>query len=152
MTDASDIAVGAVVQQYVNGSWCPIAFFSKPLKDAETRYSTFDRELLAIYLAVKHFHYFLEGRQFHIWMDHKPLTFALSSRSDQHSPRQIRHLDLISQFTTDIRHIQETHNSAADALSRIVVNAIHCDGLNIVIDFRVMAEAQVNDPDLTKLR
>ncbi len=123
-----------------------------PLKDAETRYSTFDRELLAIYLAVKHFRYFLEGRQFHIWMDHKPLTFALSSRLDQHSPRQIRHLDLISQFTTDICHIQETHNSAADALSRIVVNAIHCDNLNTVIDFRVMAEAQVNDPDLTKLQ
>ncbi len=38
MTDASDIAVGAVLQQYVNGSWCPIAFFSKSLKDADTRY------------------------------------------------------------------------------------------------------------------
>ncbi len=86
-------------------------------------------------------------------MDHKPFTFALSSRSDRHSPRQIRHFDLISQFTTDIRHIQGTHNSVADALSRIVVNAIHCDGgLNTVIDFRVMAEAQVNDPDLTKLQ
>ena len=79
ITDASDVAVGAVLQQYVNGQWCPIAFFSKSLKAAETRYSTFDRELLAIYLAVKHFRYFLEGRQFHIWTDHKPLTFALST-------------------------------------------------------------------------
>ena len=61
MTDASDVAVGAVLQQLVDGNWCPIAFFSKGLKPAETRYSTFDRELLAIYLAVKHFRYFLEG-------------------------------------------------------------------------------------------
>ena len=48
MTDASDVAVGAVLQQYINEQWHPIAFFSKKLKPAETRYSTFDRELLAI--------------------------------------------------------------------------------------------------------
>ena len=40
MTDASDVAVGAVLQQYVDGKWCPIAFFSKALKPAEKRYST----------------------------------------------------------------------------------------------------------------
>ena len=49
MTDASDTAVGAVLQQQINGEWKPIAFFSKRLKPAETRYSIFDRELLAIY-------------------------------------------------------------------------------------------------------
>ena len=48
MTDASDIAVGGVLQQYINGQWCPLSFFSKALKPAETRYSTYDRELLAI--------------------------------------------------------------------------------------------------------
>ena len=52
MTDAPDIAVGAVLQQYVNGTWHPISFFSKKMKPAETRYSTFDRELLAVYLAI----------------------------------------------------------------------------------------------------
>lgn len=55
MTDASDVAVGDVLQQHIAGMWCPIAYFSKKLKPAETRYSTFDRELLAVYLAVKHF-------------------------------------------------------------------------------------------------
>jgi hypothetical protein len=52
MTDASDIAVGTVLQQYVDGTWHPIYFFSKKMKPTETRYSTFDRELLAIYLAI----------------------------------------------------------------------------------------------------
>ena len=33
----------------------PLGFFSKKLKPAETRYSTFGRELLGIYLAIKHF-------------------------------------------------------------------------------------------------
>lgn len=52
MTDASDSTVGGVLQQYVNGQWQPISFFSKP---PETRFSTFDQELLAIYLSIKHF-------------------------------------------------------------------------------------------------
>ena len=41
MTDASDTAVGAVLQQHIHGTWYPISFFSK-MTPAETRYSTFD--------------------------------------------------------------------------------------------------------------
>ena len=59
MTDASDVAV---LQQCIHAQWHPIAFFSKKLKRAETRYCTFDHELLAIYLAIKHFCHFIEGR------------------------------------------------------------------------------------------
>ena len=39
-TDASDTAVGAVLQQRVDDQWRPISYFSKKLKPAETRYST----------------------------------------------------------------------------------------------------------------
>ena len=90
MTDASDTAVGAVLQQYVDGTWHPISFFSKKMTPAETRYSTFDRELLAVYLAIRHFRHLLEGQHFHVLTDHKPLTYALNTRSDRHSPRQAR--------------------------------------------------------------
>ncbi|BHF62056.1 hypothetical protein SprV_0100503700 [Sparganum proliferum] len=55
MEAASTEAVGAVLQQHLAGSIRRLAFFSKKLLPAETRYSTFDREVLAIYLAVKHF-------------------------------------------------------------------------------------------------
>ncbi|BHF70280.1 hypothetical protein SprV_0301333000 [Sparganum proliferum] len=118
MVDASTVAVGAVLQQHLAGSIQPLAFFSKKLLPAETRYSTFGRELLAIYLAVKHFRHFLEGQEFTIFTDHKPLTFAIHSRSDKLSPREICHLDYISQFTSDIRHIDGSRNEVADALSR----------------------------------
>ena len=74
MTDASDTAAGAVLHQQINGDWHPIAYFSKKLRPAATRYSTFDRELLAIYLAIKHFRHFVEGRKFYVATDHKPLT------------------------------------------------------------------------------
>ena len=98
MTDASDTALGAVLQQQVDDQWCPIVFFSKRLTPPKTRYSAFDRELLAVYLAIKHFQHFVEGWDFHILMDHKPLTFALKSNHN-HSPRQLRHLDFISPTT-----------------------------------------------------
>nr|VZI31480.1 unnamed protein product [Spirometra erinaceieuropaei] len=88
------------------------------LLPAETRYSTFGRELLVIYLAVKHFRHFLEGCDFTVFTDHKPMTFALCSHSDKYNPREIAHLDYISQFTTDIRHIGGTKNEVADMLSR----------------------------------
>ena len=53
--DASDFAVGGVLQQCVDNVWQPLSFFSKKLSPAETRYSAFDRELLAIYATIRHF-------------------------------------------------------------------------------------------------
>ena len=49
MCDASNTAVGAVLQQGIEGQWCPIAYFSKQLHTAQKRYSMFDGELLVIY-------------------------------------------------------------------------------------------------------
>ncbi len=74
-TDASDTAIGAVLQQFVNGMWVPLAFFSQRLRQPEMKYNTFDRELLAVYLSIRHFRYFIEGRQLIVFTDHKPITF-----------------------------------------------------------------------------
>ena len=74
--DASDIAVGATLHQIIDGEPKPLGFFSKTLNKAQRNYSTFDRELLAIYLAVKHFAYFLQDRDFRIFTDHRPLNLC----------------------------------------------------------------------------
>ena len=66
-------AVGAVLQQGIEGQLCPITYFSKQLHAAQKWYSTFDWELWAIYPAVKHFWHFVEGRQFVIFTDYIPL-------------------------------------------------------------------------------
>ena len=97
--DASDVAVGGVLEQFLDGSWKPLAFFSKKLNKAQKSYSTFDRELLAMFLAVKHFVYFIEGRRFHIYTDHKPITFAFASSSQRWTARQQRHLAFIAEYT-----------------------------------------------------
>ena len=151
MTDASDTAVGAVLQQHINGTWHPISFFSRKMTLAETRYSTFDRELLAVFLAIKHFRHFLEGRPFHVLTDHKPLTFALNSRSDRYSPRQARQLDYIAQFTSTIRHVHGLDNVVADALSRIETNALLA-GQPPTLDFAAIAKTQATDPQLRALQ
>ncbi|GFU90219.1 gag-pol polyprotein [Trichonephila clavipes] len=91
----------------------------RKLTSSEKAYSAYDRELLAIYSAIGHFRYMLEARDFTVVTDHKPLTYAFRQKSDKCSPRQIRQLDFISQFTTNIVHIPGSDNIAADVLSRV---------------------------------
>ena len=62
-TDASLVVVGAVL---AGSDGAPIASFSKKLTDAEVKYSAFDRELLAVFLSVKHFRHMLELSLIHI--------------------------------------------------------------------------------------
>ena len=56
-----------------------------------------------------------------------------------HSARQVRHLDYIAPFTSDIWHIKESNNAAADALSHVEVNVLHTT--SSVIDFKAMAQS-----------
>ena len=116
--DASDVALGGELSQKDRfGTWRPIAFFSRRLQGAERKYSAFDRELFAIYAAIKHFRHFREGRVFTVFTDHKPLTFALKCSTDR-SPRQTRQLSFIAGFTGDIQHVQGSSKVVTDALSR----------------------------------
>jgi len=108
--------VGAVLQQRVDEAWFPVAFFSRKLSDAEKKYSAFDREFLAAYLSIRHFRFMLEGREFLLFTDHKPLTSALFRSSPPWKARQQRHLAYVAEFTSSIVHVQE--NTVADALFR----------------------------------
>jgi len=117
-TNASDTAIGAVIEQIEQKGAQPLAFLSKKINPAQQKYSPYDRELLAIYVAIKHYRHLLEGRQFAVYTDHKPLVYAFNKNQLQSSLRQARHLEFISQFTTDIRHVKGKNNVVANALSR----------------------------------
>ncbi|XP_053092916.1 LOW QUALITY PROTEIN: uncharacterized protein LOC128318865 [Pangasianodon hypophthalmus] len=123
-TDASDFAVGAVLEQSVHGHWRPLAFFSRQLRPNEQKYSAFDRELLGFYLAIRHFRFSLEGRHFTAFVDHKPLTFAMSKVSEPWSAHQQRHLAYISEFTTDLQHVAGKSNVVADCLSQHLLTMV----------------------------
>lgn len=145
--DASNSCVGAVLQQYIDGQWHPLGYFSRKLNETQKKYSTYDRELLAIFLAMEHFRCLFEGKELIIFTDHKPLTFAFSKlckNNNKESPRRVRQLLFISEFTTDIRHVSGQDNIVADALSR--VDTIECT--SSVIDFEKLAEDQNSDEEL----
>lgn len=140
VTDASDVAIGAVLQQLRDDVWEPLAYFSRKLSPCQRNYSPYDRELLAIYEAIKYFRHMVEARHFSVYTDHKPICFAFHERKLNCSPRQFRHLDYISQFTTDIRHISGKNNVVADTLSRIEELAAPIDLANLAQDQEVDEE------------
>ena len=74
-TDASATHVGAALLQREDEQqpWAPVAFYSKCLNQAQWKYSTYDRELLAAFLAVKKFRHMLDDREFTLKTDHKSL-------------------------------------------------------------------------------
>ena len=73
-----------------------MSVFSNQLQPAEIRYSSFDCELLTVYLSIWHFRNYLECRTFFILTDHKPLTSAFDASHDHYSPQEIGQLDFIS--------------------------------------------------------
>jgi hypothetical protein len=90
VTDASTTAMGAVLQQWAQNAWQPLAFFSK-MSTAQQKYSVYDRELLAIYEAVKHFRHMIEARHFEIFTDHKPSSRPVPSRAPRSRQRNLHH-------------------------------------------------------------
>ena len=151
VTDASERAIGTVLQQKVQGQLQPLAFFSRHTSRAESRYSTYDLKLLSIYSAILHFRHMLEGRRFQIFTDQRPLTSAFMKGRDPVSNRQRNQLALISEFCTDLAYLPGVQNVVADALSRqfdddiIVVNTV----ANRLADVNLesLAASQLEDPN-----
>lgn len=104
MVDSSNFVIGVHWQQRSADTGLPISFFTKKLSKAATRYSTIGQELMAVYQTIRLFRHSLEGRLLHMLTDHKPLIGAIQTKLD--SPHELRHLDFIRHFTTDIRHIK----------------------------------------------
>ena len=67
------IAYGAVLAQMRDQELRPVTYYVKNMTSAQTRYSTSEKELLAIDMSTEHFHTYLYGRQFCIYTDHMPL-------------------------------------------------------------------------------
>ena len=78
ITDTSDFAIGAVLEQpdEIN-RWHPVAFLSKSMTDAERNYDIHDKELLAIIRSLETYRHYLQGAQHRveIWTDHNNLTY-----------------------------------------------------------------------------
>ena len=118
-TDASDRGVGAVLaQRDENNCDHPVAYFSRKLRPREQRYSTVEKECLAIRLGVEAFRVYLLGRQFHVQTDHRALQWL--DRLKESNARLTRWSLALQPYQFVVEHRAGTSNANADALSRLL--------------------------------
>ena len=117
-TDASDLAIGGVIEQRGPEGWEPLAFYSKKLTVGQQAWCPYDRELYAAHAGIRHFKHMLEGRAFTLYTDHQSLVPSIAKKTDAPTARQTNQLSEIAEYTTDIRYLEGKSNFVADALSR----------------------------------
>ena len=123
-TDASGYAIEGVLSQLTSdhltsdqGQWHPVAYFSRKMIPAETRYETHDGELLAIVEAFKTWRHYLEGCKHEVLVltDHNNLRRFMDTKSL--SSKQVRWAQELSRYHFRIDYRQGKAKGAADALS-----------------------------------
>ncbi|KAK9720154.1 Integrase zinc binding domain [Popillia japonica] len=115
-TDASHNAIAAELTQDQNGIEVPIQFVSRVLRDAELRYSTSEKEMLAIVYSVDKLRYYLIGKHFTIETDHIALLSLLNKRINNN--RIYRWSLFLNEYDFDMKHIPGKQMITADVLSR----------------------------------
>jgi hypothetical protein len=119
-TDASEFAIAGVLsQEQKDGSVRPVAYYSRKMSGAETRYSSiYEKELLALVRAVEQWRCYLEGNAHPVLLltDHKGLTWLNSTA--ELSGRQARWVEKLAELEYKVTHVAGTDNVVADALSR----------------------------------
>ncbi len=115
--NASEGAVGAVLSQKQNGKWCPVAFMSKSLSATEHNYEIYDKELLAIMLALDEWCHYLMGAaiDFEIWTDHQNLQYF--RKPQKLNRRQARWVTELAEYHFVLHHKPGALNKKADLLS-----------------------------------
>ena len=92
-TDASDLAIGAVLMQDVGNGPQPVAFNSRKLSPAERNYATHEKEALAIKDSLKVWRHYLMGMHFTCITDHHALRYLTTQPTI--SQRQARWMQLM---------------------------------------------------------
>jgi hypothetical protein len=112
ITDASDFAMGAILEQ--DGR--PIAYESRKFSPAEANYTTTDRELMAVIHALTVWRCYLEGPEFIIQTDHNPLVHLQTQKTL--NKRQIRWSEFLQGYNFQWQYRPGASNPA-DPLSRL---------------------------------
>ena len=114
-TDASLVSVGAILEQDFGMGLQPVAYESRKLNPAETRYSAYERELLGIVWAIGKWRHYLEGKHFIVQTDHSSLRHLPNQPSVNR--RIWKWVSILQGYDIEIRHIPGKTNPA-DALTR----------------------------------
>ena len=117
-TDASDVAIGTVVSQNMDGIERPIAFFWRVMNQTQRNYCTTQRELLAVVSALQHFRHYLIGAKVILRTDHHSLKWLRTFKR----PEGILAcwVETLAEFNFEIEHRPGCLHSNVDGVSRSV--------------------------------
>ncbi|GKB89093.1 reverse transcriptase domain-containing protein [Tanacetum coccineum] len=117
MCDASDFAIGAVLGQRKNKHFQPIHYASKTMNEAQTHYTTTEKELLAVVYAFEKFRSYLVMSKSIVYTDHSAIKYLFAKKDAK--ARLMRWILLLQEFDIDVRDKKGAENLAADHLSRL---------------------------------
>jgi len=138
--DASTTAMGAVLQQRVQDVWQLLQEVEPGTAKLQCLRPGASGHLRGCEVLPSH----AGGPEFHHPDGPQTAHLRLPQKRDKCSPHQFNHLDFISQFTTDIRHISGQGNVVADAISRVEV-------ITAPVTHEALAAAQENYDELQTL-
>ena len=163
-TDASDLAIGAVLSQKIDGQEHVIAYASRTLTKSERRYCVTRKELLALVHFVKYFRHYLYGKPFTARTDHGSLRWLMNFKNPE--GQIARWIEVLSSYDMKIEHRPGRLHRNADGLSRIpckqhgnhdeeqLTHGIACPVTEETQDPGVadIKRIQEDDPDITEVK
>jgi hypothetical protein len=117
ITDASDLAISAVLNQRVDVELAPISYYSRLLTPTEKRYSTYERECLAVVFGCEKCRVYLEHKEFELRSDNLALCWLLRRAKDV--GRLGRWVLRLAPFKFRVKHMRGADNVVGDVLSRM---------------------------------
>jgi len=115
----TNIDLGTILLQEINGELMPIAYASRTLFDREMRYAVIERECLAIVWGIEKYKCYLYGKEFYLQTDQQPLTYLRNMKNS--NGRLMRWSLALQAYSFIIQYIKGVNNVGADLLSRCPV-------------------------------
>lgn len=128
-TDASEVGMGGVLAQDIEGTRTPVDFFSSKWSKPQRNYATVEKEATAIIQALRHWRHFLLGAPFRIESDHKPLQWLMTKKDVSGKLGRLA-LELQEYPIENITYIKGHENILADTLSRTQVEMLTINNIN----------------------
>ena len=158
--DASGTGLGAVLLQKNKTRMRAVSYASRVLNNVEMKYSTTERECLAVVWALKKFRYLILGYKVHILTDHKPLLDLFKKRDFINNQKFNRWFLAVLEYGPEFKYIPGQYNTLADGLSRSFeedernrIETLECFTCQVVdLDLNKVRIQQDKDPEIRRIK